>query len=46
MEFKNMGINRVKFEREEDLHLTIIEGLAGSVAFGIAVYIMFIVFGA
>jgi len=36
---------QVKFEREEDVGLMVIEGLAGASAFGIAVYLMFVFFG-
>jgi len=36
---------QVKFEREEDVGLLVIEGLAGASAFGLAVYLMFVFFG-
>ena len=43
MEFKNMGINQVKFEREEDLHLTVIAAIVGLAGISTAAYLIMII---
>jgi len=43
MEFKNMEINRVRFEKEEDLHLVVISAIAGLFGISAAAYLIMII---